>query len=1062
MRHTVLAALTVLAAWAPAAAALDADAVLDAAGARGGLVVVLGCDDPALLAGLRPSDAYLVHGLDTDARAVAAAREHLAQQGLYGCVTAGRLAAGRLPFVDDLVNVLVVTDGDAAVPDAEMQRCLAPGGVLVDARRDDVRVTQAPTPADIDAWTHYLYDASNNAVSQDRVVAPPRGLRWTCGPRYARSHEHLGSVSAMVSAGGRVFYIHDAGPISSVFLPPQWELVARDAFSGVRLWRRPVKRWESQLRGFRSGPPEIGRRMVVGGGRLYVALNYGEPVIAIDPATGKTLARLDGSEGARELLYDGGTLYVLADDMTAEDHVARKQWFNTRAPKQKGYQFPKEPLSMYGTQRVMAFEAASGKRRWCDRDDRPAAEIMPATMAVAEGRLCFQTTGEVVCLDAASGKERWRARRPVAVSRFSWATPTLVVHDGVVVTGDRMPNDNIGEPPEKGSAWIMDNHHQMDPQPGELVAFALDDGKELWRAPAFENYTIPMDIFVVGGLVWAGHVRSRNHPGFTKGRDLKTGEVKVELPHNKELYNLRMGHNRCHRNKATCRFLILGRDGIEFVDPAKGTGSGHWWVRGTCQYGVMPANGLVYAPVHSCACHVEEKLNGFNTLAPVSAAPETEAEAADRLVKGPAYGTKVASAAARADWPTYRRDARRSGYQAIEAPPAPKPAWTATCAAPLTAPVCAGGTVYVAETDRHTLRAFDADDGTDKWTFVADGRIDSPPTLCGNLCLFGTRGGSVTCLRADDGALVWRFRAAPADRRLFAYGQLESAWPVHGAVLVDREASGGKATVYCAAGRSSHLDGGIRLYALDAETGEPRHTATITADERADGKNVIKAAALPGLLSMQDGNVYMRHLRFLPRLSRQNKGLPHLYAPGGFLDDTWWHRTYWIYGTRMMSGYGGWPRIGNVTPAGRLLVYDGGEMIYGYGRMTYRAGAGHVRPDAAKDYKVFAEVRSPKPGPEDKKKRGRGGRREITWSEPLPFVARALVLSRDALLVAGGDGLPGTDADAAPGTFQIISRQDGGRRAACRLPAPPVLDGMALTGGGVLVSTTDGKVVCLK
>jgi hypothetical protein len=371
--------------------------------------------------------------------------------------------------------------------------------------------------------------------------------------------------------------------------------------------------------------------------------------------------------------------------------------------------------------------------------------------------------------------------------------------------------------------------------------------------------------------------------------------------------------------------------------------------------------------------------------------------------------------------------------------------------------------VYVAETDRHTVRAFDADDGTPQWSFIADGRIDSPPTVCGNLCLFGTRGGSVYCLRAEDGELAWRFRAAPCDRRLFAYGQLESVWPVHGAVLVDPKPAGTGPTVYFAAGRTSHLDGGIHLYALDAETGEPRHSAVITADDKADGPGVIQARALPDILSMQDGNVYMRHLRFLPRLSRQNKSLPHLYAPGGFLDDSWWHRTYWIYGVRMMSGYGGWPQIGNVTPSGRLLAFDGGEMIYGYGRMAYRAGAGHVRPDAAKDYKVFAEVRSPAPRPEDtKRKRGPQGRREFTWSEPLPFVARALVLARDAVLLAGGDGLPGTDADGAPGTFQIVSRADGAKRAACRLPAPPVLDGMALTGRGVFVSTIDGKVVCLK
>ena len=94
-----------------------------------------------------------------------------------------------------------------------------------------------PWPAELDQWSHFLHDASNNAVSQDTEVDPPQGLRWTCGPEYARSHEHFSSMSAMVTAGGRIFYIIDEGPISSVYLPPQWKLVARDAFSGVLLWQ---------------------------------------------------------------------------------------------------------------------------------------------------------------------------------------------------------------------------------------------------------------------------------------------------------------------------------------------------------------------------------------------------------------------------------------------------------------------------------------------------------------------------------------------------------------------------------------------------------------------------------------------------------------------------------------------------------------------------------------------------------------------------------------------------------------------------------------------------------
>ena len=59
-----------------------------------------------------------------------------------------------------------------------------------------------------------------------------------------------------------------------------------------RLQRRvavgtPITNWEAHLRGFRSGPPEIGRRLVATGDRVYVALDYGEPVTVLDAATGE-------------------------------------------------------------------------------------------------------------------------------------------------------------------------------------------------------------------------------------------------------------------------------------------------------------------------------------------------------------------------------------------------------------------------------------------------------------------------------------------------------------------------------------------------------------------------------------------------------------------------------------------------------------------------------------------------------------------------------------------------------------------------------------------------------
>jgi len=1033
---------------APRAALRSAETLVEAAGIKGGLVVVIGCDDPALLADLRRAGPYLVHGLDREPGEVAAAREHFRQENLCGPITVSRLRDAQLPYVDRLVNMIVVT-GPTRIPVEEMMRVLAPRGVIADARTGKIEITRKPWPAELDQWSHYLYDASNNAVSNDREVGPVQGLRWTCGPRYARSHEHLASMSAMVTANGRIFYIIDEGPISSVYLPPQWSLVARDAFSGVLLWKKPIKNWESRLRGFRSGPPEIGRRMVAAEDRLYVALGYGDPVTILDAATGNRLKVLDRTKGARELLLTGGTLYVLADDMTTAQHHKRREWINRVNPKLEiWYRFPRKAFPMYGTQRIVAIETRTGKLLWNQAFKDPG-EIAPTTMAVNNGKVCFQTVSHVVCLDGVEGKELWRRPRPIARSRLSWSTPTLVIHDNVVLTADRRASDNVGKsPPARGSEWIMSSSIVKKKQDGELAAFSLDDGQELWRAPCWENYATPLDILVINGVVWVGNLRQGGDPGFTEGRDLRTGKVAATLPPQKAY-----GHHRCYRNKATVRWLMVGRGGVQFVDLKSGTHRGFPVARGSCQYGVMPANGLTYVPHHSCTCNPKSLLAGFNALSPRSSYGEGKIP----LERGPAYGkmSNQRSSTSTTGWPTFRRDARRSGYQDLPAPVKPEIGWTRKLSAPITAPVEAGGMVVVAERERHIVHALSAADGTPVWTFIADGRVDSPPTLFSGLCLFGTRNGPVYCLRASDGVLVWRFRAPPQDRRLFAYEQLESVWPVHGSVLVDDKLSGGVATVYFAAGRSSFIDGGIRLYALELKTGNVRRKRDVYTFR---GKDKTREMALPDILTVQKDTIWMRHLGVDKNLA-QAEARPHLFAPSGFLDDTWWHRTYWVYGTEIGSGYTHWPKAGNMSPAGRLLAFDGGKLIYGYGRMAYRAGDGHVRPNMTKGYKLFAEALDPTPAAT---RRRQGAKRRTKWATPLPFVAQSIVLTRDALLVAGGKSAAESAESHGPGMLWVASREDGSKRAACGLPAPPVLDGMALTDAGVFVSTIDGSVVCLR
>jgi len=106
----------------------SAEQILAQTGVQGGLIVHLGCGDGAMTAALGAGDGFLVHGLDVDPRNVAAAREHVKSLGLYGKVSVDTLRGERLPYVDNLVN-LVVSEDLSGVFLREVMRVLRPGGV---------------------------------------------------------------------------------------------------------------------------------------------------------------------------------------------------------------------------------------------------------------------------------------------------------------------------------------------------------------------------------------------------------------------------------------------------------------------------------------------------------------------------------------------------------------------------------------------------------------------------------------------------------------------------------------------------------------------------------------------------------------------------------------------------------------------------------------------------------------------------------------------------------------------------------------------------------------------
>ncbi|MDP6111664.1 MAG: methyltransferase domain-containing protein, partial [Planctomycetota bacterium] len=167
------------------AAGNDARSILSASGIKGGLVVHVGCGNGQLTAALRATDKFLVHGLEPNAASVAAARAHVESVGLAGKVSIAQWSVGRLPYADNIVNLLVL-EGTPAVAPREALRVLCPGGAIMEKQGEEWAMTSKPRPANIDEWTHFLHDGGGNAVAQDERVGPPRHIQWLADPLWIR------------------------------------------------------------------------------------------------------------------------------------------------------------------------------------------------------------------------------------------------------------------------------------------------------------------------------------------------------------------------------------------------------------------------------------------------------------------------------------------------------------------------------------------------------------------------------------------------------------------------------------------------------------------------------------------------------------------------------------------------------------------------------------------------------------------------------------------------------------------------------------------------------------
>ena len=452
------------------------------------------------------------------------------------------------------------------------------------------------------------------------------------------------------------------------------------------------------------------------------------------------------------------------------------------------------------------------------------------------------------------------------------------------------------------------------------------------------------------------------------------------------------------------------------------------FIRGGCKISAIIANGMAFIPPHACGCSAEWY---FGNAAIVSSEdPGIATTQPGPLQRGAAYGEVNAPEDTEdpGAWPMYRRDGQRSGYlpqnisteikeewRKVVDPDAVEDGgeWHLRFGRRLSPPVAADGMVMLAVPQKHQVIALDKESGEENWRFTAAGRVSSPPTVHGELVLFGAHDGYIYALRRSDGELVWRRRAAPSDRRIMAYGQVESAWPVANVLVHDGVA-------IAVAGRVADADGGAVVHGFQPDSGEVRWSSRIEPYQARHGR--------PDLLVTDGEDVYLMDRRLdaeTGEISGRPAGVRYLRSgKAGFFETSWTR-----LGLGQRKGISTWDWGGS---EGAIIAFS---------------------PDVGYAFQIIGRRRI--------EARSRDGENPQWLHEiPAPSQVEAMLVAENALFVAG----PNDRANPIDngGFLRIINREDGAELAEIDLPAPPVHDGMAAAGGRVFVTLTDGSVICLR
>ncbi len=914
---------------------------------------------------------YHVHGIIPDPSSVESVRQDIASSNLYGQVVANHSSLTNLPYADLLVNLLIVDDFIA-----QQEKGLTVEELMrALAPKSSILLGNAPANIEqIVSESGYGDAQIRQHDTWTQIIKPwPEGMdEW---PQLSRD-----------ASGTSTSRDQLVQPPNSV----QW--VAGD------LWRHE------------SGST----RVISANGRIFSSYTD-QRVVARDAFNGLVLWERNAESvwiATENLLFVqlevGGNLVAL--DASTGATIREYPFGGT------GSSWPPQLPVVYHdgillTGGLEAYDAETGVKLWSSSitneeyiSESKLSQYRPINQKriIADGKifLTLLETTEFACLDLQTGEELWR----------------------VPSQGDRLVS--------YGQGVLLTQYSENNVTEVFNAAYSAQDGQFLWRHDYHRVWHggHPYNVLFLDGLVWVlasvpqENIDYEDEPQEWRGLDLEDGQIvrRIDWENTKHY---------CFEDRATEQYIMAG--GMDFLDVR--TGEHHKFLggKGGCRTGFLPANGLVYKPESTCNCY--SQVRGFAAFSANASIADPQNEPDPIIERQFGEGEPAEEIPSPEDWPMLRRDSARSGSTTALLSRDLKSVWKTQIGARVSSPVIACGKVFVSSIDDHRVIALDVKTGDPIWSYTANGRVDSPPTIYNGKAIFGCRDGWVYCVSSATGELIWSLRAAPEKRWIISKGQTESAWPVFGSVLIE------DGTAYFAAGRHSDVDGGVLLYAVSPETGEVLWRKWLNTN------TLDPAWRLPGNISndilVSNGQtVFLQKLGFDPATGVLSTDHDAFWSgtSGGFLSDhaqpiiEGWHelsQRQWRYTSPLSYHYDQKALIMTLTE----------QNLY---------GVLIVEGDSAYTYEVFGYDQNAA-DPANK----------FLWNTPIPegMLPKAILHAGGTVYIAATEESDGS----THGAILIYDTTDGQALESIPLVGQPKFDGLAAIDGKLILINQNGEVICL-